>query len=135
GDPIGGDDYELCVFDDASPTLLFRAVVAGGGVCDGNPCWTAGGQRTLRYRSSTSPEAVTMLRLRAGADGAAGAMVKAKGVHLSDHPAALPAPPLSLPLRVQLHGSNGLCLETRHTAMSVLKNDAAAGVFKARGAP
>jgi hypothetical protein len=135
GNPLGTDDYELCAYDESSPALLFRAVVAGGGTCDGQPCWNASGQRMLRYRSSTSPEGVTIVLLKSGPDGGTRAVVKAKGLHLSDHPAGLPVPPVALPLRVQLHGSSGLCLETRHTAASVVKNDAGSGVFKARGAP
>lgn len=137
GDPIGGDDYALCMFDESTPTpaLLFRAVVAGGGMCDGQPCWNAIGDRTLRYRSSTSPEGVTALSLRSGDAGSMKATVKAKGVHLSDHPYPLPNPPMALPLRVQLQGSNGLCLETRHTSASVLRNSAGSPLFKARGAP
>jgi hypothetical protein len=74
-------------------------------------------------------------QLKSGAAGKAKAKVKGKGVHLSDRAHGLPAPALPLPLRVQLQGENGLCLETRHDATSVLTNDASRGAFKARGVP
>jgi len=136
GDPLAGDDYALCMYDESTPTpaLMFRATVAGGGTCEGAPCWKATEQR-LRYRSSSSPEGITVVSLKSGAAGAAKAVVKARGVHLSDHPYGLPSPPVTTPLRVQLHGSNGLCLETHHPPSSVFKNDPDLGLFKAVGAP
>jgi len=59
------------------------------------------------------------------------AVLKGKGAHLSHRPFALPAPTLP----VQLVRAGGLCLETTHSAAGVVKNDPAAGVFKAHGTP
>jgi hypothetical protein len=135
GNPPGGDGYTVCVYDEAGPiTLLFRAVVPGGGQCGTKPCWKAAGADAFRYRNSDgTPEGIVGARLESGTPGKA--KVTGRGVHLSDRSAGLPAPPLAELLRVQLRGDNGLCLETRHDGSTILKNDGATGVFKARGAP
>ena len=138
GNPAGSDGYVLCVYDQSTmpPGLLFRATLPGGGSCDGAPCWKAKGSTGFGYKNSAAmPQGVTLTRLKSGAAGAAKALLKGKGVHLSDRPFGLPAPLLPTPLRVQLLGDSGLCLETTHSAAGVVKNDAASGVFKARGTP
>ena len=66
--------------------------------------------------------------MSAGTAGKASIGVKAKGTSL-----APPAPPLGLPLRVQLQVEDGACFETQHDAASTTRN--VAGSFKARGAP
>ena len=78
---------------------------------------------------------MTVAKLEPGAAGDAKVLVQGKGVHLSDRPGALPVVPLPTSLRVQLRGDSGLCVETRHDAASVLKNDPVKGPFKARGVP
>jgi len=52
GNPVAGDDYALCVYDESTmpPGLLFRAVLAGGGSCDGRPCWRRKGPRASGTR-------------------------------------------------------------------------------------
>jgi len=69
------------------------------------------------------------------ADGHARSLLTGRGAHLSDRSYGLPSLPLPLPLRAQLHGASGLCLETRHEASGIVKNDPATGRFKARGTP
>jgi len=138
GNPPGGDDSTLCVYDEsmATPALLFRALVPGGGTCDGNPCWKTKGKSGFGYKNNAAtPQGVTVAKLEPGAAGHAKVLVKGKGRHLSDRPSALPVLPLPTSLRVQLQGAGGLCMETRHDAASVLKNDPVKGLFKARGAP
>jgi hypothetical protein len=135
GDPPGGDDVSVCLYDESGPTtLLFRATMPGGALCGDEPCWKATGSVGFGYKNSdTTPEGVLVARLKSGTP--AKAKVKGKGVHLSDRAAGLPSLPLAEQLRVQLQGANGLCLETLHDGSTVLKNDAAKGLFKARGAP
>jgi len=139
GDPVGGSDgYALCLYEDAGAAsrLLFRAAIdGGGGDCGGRPCWSSNGRRGLEYRNRARAQGIATVSLRSGPDGTARVAIKGRGAHLSDRPEGLPALPLPVPLRVQLHGSNGLCVETRHTADSVVRNDPAAGVFKAVGSP
>src|SRR5262249_50170986 len=111
----------------------FRAALPGGGSCGGHSCWTAKGASGFRYKNSTAtPEGITLATLRSGAAGKARAVLKGKGVHLSDRPSALPLPVLPTPLHVQLLGPQGLCLETRHSAAGVVKNDPVSGLFRAR---
>jgi hypothetical protein len=110
--------------------------VPGGGVCDGRPCWKPNDTAGFGYKSKTAtPDGITLTKLTPGPDGKAKVVLEGKGVHLSDRPNGLPGPPLATPLRVQLLGENGLCLETTHDVSGVVKNDAARGVFKARGTP
>ena len=138
GDPVAGDGYTLCVFDESSitPGLLFRARVPGGGTCDGRPCWKPNDATGFGYKSkAATPEGIVVAKLTSGSDGKAKAVLKGKGVHLSDRPNGLPALPLATPLRAQLLGGGGLCLETTFDASSVVKNDGVRGVFKARGTP
>jgi len=138
GNPVGGDDYVLCVYDESTtpPGLLFRALLPGGGSCGAGPCWKAKGAKGFSYKNlGATPEGITLTKLNSGEAGAAKAVLKGKGVHLSDRPLPLPAPMLPTPLRVQLHGAGGLCLETTHSAAGVVKNDPASGVFKAHGTP
>jgi cysteine-rich repeat protein len=137
GDPVGGGGYALCVFDESSlaPALAFAATIPGGGTCDGSPCWRSTGDGFVFKSRSAAPDGIVMAKLKTGSGGGAKALVKGKGVHLSDRPNGLPTLPLATPLRVQLVGEDGLCLETTHDGSSVLKNDPARGVFKARGSP
>jgi cysteine-rich repeat protein len=138
GDPLAGDGYALCIFDESTlpPGLLFRAAIPDGASCGEASCWKAKGEKGFHYKSQSGlPDGVTRTKLGAGAAGRAKAILKGKGVHLSDRAFGLPAPLLPTPLRVQLVGDGGLCLETKHGPEGVLKNDAASGVFKARGTP
>jgi cysteine-rich repeat protein len=138
GDPVGTDDYVLCVFDESSPTpaLLFSALMPAAPLCDGSSCWAATGSSGFAYRNKSAvPEGVIKTRIRSGTGGAAKAQVKGKGIHMSDRAFPLPPLPLALPLRVQLQGAGGFCAETRHDASGVLSNDPGSGLFRARGAP
>lgn len=96
----------------------------------------AKGATGFRYenRAGTS-DGITLTKLSSGTAGQAMAVLKGKGAHLSHRPFALPAPTLPTPLRVQLFRAGGLCPETTHSAAGVVKNDPAAGVFKAHGTP
>jgi cysteine-rich repeat protein len=131
GNPAAGDDVTLCIFDEsaAPASLLFRATIPSGAF------WAPTASGFVYKDSSAAADGVTLTALSWGTGAKASALLKGKGVHLSDRPHGLPALPLPLPLRVQLQAENGLCLETRHDASSVLKNDPARGLFKAAGIP
>src|SRR5262249_4447426 len=116
--------------------LLFTAQLPAGPACGGASCWAPLGSGSFVYRAPSSfPEGVTKAKVKAGTGGAARADAEGKGALLSNHPFPLPALPLPLPLRMQLHGPNGFCAEPLHDASSALRNDPAAGLFKARGVP
>jgi hypothetical protein len=130
GDPTA-QDVTLCIYDEsnATPALLFRATIPA------SPLWTSTSSG-FRYKdANASADGVLVGSLKSGVAGKSSAKLKGEGISLSGRPYGIPAPTLPLPLRVQLHGPNGLCLETRHDASTVIKNDAASGAFKARGAP
>ena len=138
GDPPGGAGYELCAYTGAgtTPALLFRAALPGDGTCGGVPCWRSKGAKGFTYRNrDATPEGVVVGRLVPGAAGKAAVAVKASGVDLSDHAYPWPGLPVATPLRVQLQGESGLCVESTYDASGVSRNDPASGVFKARGTP
>jgi cysteine-rich repeat protein len=138
GDPIGGDSYELCIFDESGPEslLAFAAAIPGGGMCGNAPCWREKGKAGFRYaRADGAPDGAVAVRLRAAETGRSAVVFKGRGTHLTDRVGGLPALPLATPLRVQLRGGFDLCVESEHTAASVIANDAVKGRFKARGAP
>jgi cysteine-rich repeat protein len=138
GNPVGYDAYTLCVFDMSTPTpaLLFRAAMPPGGTCGSSPCWSANGSRGFTFKNRTSaPEGMTNLRVESGNGGSAQALVKGKGLLLSNRPFGLPSPPLPHPLRVQLQGAAGFCAETDHDAPSTRTNSPTHGLFMSRGAP
>ena len=118
GDPVGRDDYTLCVFggSDRSAVLL-RAVARAGGTCAGRPCWTASGTRGYRYHDALAPAGLTRLRLTAGADGKAKIKLLGKGEHLDPPPL-----PTATPLTVQLRGSTDACWETFYPAENVTQD-------------
>jgi len=136
GDPLAGAAYELCVFDESGPLpqLAFSAVVPAASACGSATCWKPKGTSGYRYvRNDGAPDGAAALRLRAGGDGQAAVLFKGRGSFLSDRAGGLPELPLSLPLRTQLRGSAGVCVETVHDAASVVANDVSPGVFKAHG--
>ena len=124
GDPPGGDDYALCLYDQ-DESLRLMAVAPGGTACGAVPCWIALGPDAppsgYRYSGgSSAPGGIDGLTLRAGANGAAKAVVKGSGGVL-----AMPAlDSLDLPLRAQLQSVGGLCLEAEFTAAGVRSSSA-----------
>jgi cysteine-rich repeat protein len=130
GDPQAHDRYTLCLFDEsgAAPALAFDAAVPGGAVCGVEWCWRST-KRAMTYKNrDRSPEGVDTIRLLSGLDGRASVVVKGKGPLLSSRADGLPAPPLGLPLRVQLQSANSTCWESRYTQPDVNKPS----LFKAR---
>jgi hypothetical protein len=130
GNPVTTDDYALCIYDRSTPTptVLFRADIPAGGLCGTKPCWSATGTKGFKFNSKTpNADGVTGLTLTAGVPGKAKIQFKAKGANLSS---ILPAPPLALPLLVQLQASNGACFQTEHTVAGVAKN--VPGEFKGK---
>jgi len=126
GDPLGdaSSAYDVCVFDESAATpvlaLASRAVSNLAPDCAHPPCWRAGTNGKLTYRS-TPPNAagLSSLQMRPGAAGRA--RVRVKGIDLLGGPATLPSP---LPLRVQVQVRGGACVEAVHSAAGMRRNDA-----------
>jgi cysteine-rich repeat protein len=132
GDPIGGDDYTLCIYDvsGATPSVIVRAAAPAGGVCGtGNKlkdCWKPTKKGFKYVDKALTPDGLLKVDLKEGVEpGKAKVLVTGKGDNLP-----MPALPLPLPLRAQLHAGNGTCWEATYSATGLKKNTPAE--FKAK---
>ena len=133
GDPATSDGYSLCLYEHGggAPALVFAASAGPGGTCGGEPCW-----RSIRdgwvYRDRAgASDGLTRIELESGGD----VIVRGAGAALVP-----PAPPLALPVTVQLQGTHGECWEARYFAAGAGRNDAerfrgAAGGDRPDGGP
>lgn len=132
GRPDVADDISLCVFQDASPSLIYKTTLAGG-ACDEPPCWKNSSDR-LRYKpSGEPPSGIASISLRSGPAGKPSVQVRGKGANLTSDVFGYLSTPAPLPLRTQVQIENGACFEVRLDATSVKKNGD--GVFKGSGVP
>ena len=118
GDPLGSDDFAVCLYDQG--VLLTSVTADHGGLCAGKPCWASKPTSFLYKDKDLTPTGTQTLQLVEGlADGKAKIKVKAKGVPLS-------MPDLSAlvgPIDIQLHRSGGgPCFGSTFSA-PFLKND------------
>jgi cysteine-rich repeat protein len=118
GDPMSGEDYYLCIYDNG--TRIYRNTVPAGGTCSGKPCWKAN-PKGYQFKTKTLvPDGVQQLKLKAGTTGKAQVQIKAKGALLQ-----VPAIGTALhgPLTVQLmRESDPVCWQAVfHTPFT--KND------------
>jgi len=106
GNPLGGDDYLLCLWD--GDGLVLGAAAPAGGVCaKGKPCWKEQRKGWLYKDRDLTPDGLQQVTLREGEDGKARILVKGKGDAL-----ALPAlGTLTSPLTVQILRTGGACWE------------------------
>jgi hypothetical protein len=119
GDPLAGDDYAFCLFDESqgTPRVLFYAATRSD-PCGKKSCWRRTGKTGFQYGDPKS-DALRKVVLKSGREGKAKVVVTAKGRDL-----AIPALPVSLPLRAQLQADNGQCWESQFVQLGVSKNDA-----------
>jgi uncharacterized delta-60 repeat protein len=130
GNPVESTYYSLCLYDEAGPArLVFETGVRAGEFCGDRTCWQPIRDIGFQYNvpSAQTYHGTTRFLLKAGSAGKAKAVLKARGIQLSY---AHPPVSLSPPLRMQLVGSNDLCLEARYPVAGVVRNDARE--FKAR---
>ncbi len=123
GNPLGADEYDLCIYQDSgSRPLLFGARAPAGGTCDGKPCWTAKGNGGFKYKNTSGvPGGLVKLLLRPGADGKAKIRARAKGAEVT-----LPLLPLTLPVLAQLQRiGQPDCWEASYSGAGQIANDAA----------
>jgi hypothetical protein len=113
GDPRTSTSWNVCVFQDFGfGDLLTSLSVPAGGTCGGKPCWrpTAHG---YRYKDRTAARyGVKRLELTAGRGGRVDVRAAGAGVSLAPLPA-------SLPVVVQVKGSDGQCWESDFFAAEV----------------
>ncbi len=100
GDPAGGDDYRLCVYDASGVAQPRLAAAAPAG-----SAWKAS-PTSVTYRSRTgSPNGLRTAKVKSGSAGKAKVLVKGKGVSL-----ALPSvSSLVPPVTAQLRNADGTC--------------------------
>jgi Tol biopolymer transport system component len=128
GDPTLTESFALCLYDESgAPTLHAKAEVPPGGVCNDSPCWRPAGAAAFKYRDKVgTPNGVTKLLLKAGADGNARVILKGKG-----DPLPTIELPMPLPLRVQLQSTSGACWEALYDPGGVSENDGTSFTGKA----
>ncbi len=120
GDPVDGDAYALCLFDESgtSPHLAFRAS-SHVGQCEGRRCWKQTGASSFKYGDrQQTPGGLDHMFLKSGPDGKAKLLVSGRGANLS-----LPTLPLALPARAQLQAENGQCWESQYSEVGTSRND------------
>jgi 6-phosphogluconolactonase (cycloisomerase 2 family) len=123
GDPLGGTtDYAVCVYDQDG--LVLQAHLLDQSACGSRPCWRPFGKASaptgLGYqRGFGTPDGITRATIRTGAAGKASLAISGKGEGL-----ALPAPPLDLPVTVQILNTDGTCWGDEYTSGQVAANGA-----------
>jgi hypothetical protein len=127
--PAGTATYDVCVYDGSravQPSMAAR--IPGGGRCGNKPCWKS--IRSIGYQYGNragTPRGIIKARLQSGLSGRAQVRASGKGVDLPT-----PAPPLALPVTVQLvvtDGHEAHCWQTTYT--SAIVNEP--GRFRAKG--
>jgi hypothetical protein len=127
GNPLATSDYSLCMYNGAG-TLISAATAPAGGLCgigtSLRACWRETA-RGFRYKDKAlTPSGIQKVILTSGLSGKAKILVKGKGSLLD-----LPTLPVtSLPVRVQLNNSDGICWEAVYSTPSLNQF----GVFKAK---
>jgi VCBS repeat protein/Big-like domain-containing protein len=118
GDPLGSDDYALCLYD--AGALLTSLDASHGGTCRGKPCWTAKSTSVAYKNPDRSATGTQSIAMKQGlTDGSASITLKAKGTKI-------PMPDLRAltgPVVVQLQRSGGApCFGATYSA-PFLKSD------------
>jgi len=120
GDPLGTDDYALCVFDGTDGLVMRSDALAATG-CGAASCWTSKSGGSFVYRDRTgSPTGLARMLLKTKSGGSTKLVAKGKGVNLAVPPLAT----LALPVRTQLHSSAGVCFGATFDASHVQRHDA-----------
>ena len=118
GDPTTTTDYGFCLYGTVLGPLYVSANAPAGGLCRGRPCWSAAGAKGFVYRDGDrTPDGLLKTKILAGVAGAAKAVVKGKDVAL-DFPLFSGLSSMGPPLRAQLRGRNGMCLEAQYSNLT-----------------
>jgi cysteine-rich repeat protein len=100
GDPATTDAMSVCAYDQNG--LRLAATAPAGGLCRGEPCWTATDEKVTYKDKDAIPDGLTKILAKSGAAGKGKLKVIGKGEHL-----VLPPIPLAPPLQVLLLRGNG----------------------------
>ncbi len=102
GDPLGSDDYALCVYDEG--TLIMSATADHGGLCGKKPCWKDKKKAFVYTDKLLTPTGMKKLTLVQGlSDGKTKIVAAGKGF-----PLLMPdLGTITGPVDVQLHRSGG----------------------------
>jgi hypothetical protein len=132
-DPLGTtSDYAFCIYDESTQEQpLMEALIAPGGLCEGEPCWKASGTKGYAFRDDAGTQGgIVKMKLKSGDLGKAQVQVQAKGVN-----AEMPTPPLTGNVVVQLITATPTfdCWQTTYTVFK--KNEVAGGgaIYSASG--
>ena len=112
GDPLGADDYGLCLYDDTNG-LRASLLAPFGGICAGKPCWADKPTGFAYKDKDLTPFGLAQIVLKAGADGKAQIQVKGKGRDLPMPSLLSVVPPLTVQLR---NLTSGLCWSATYSA-------------------
>jgi hypothetical protein len=126
GDPLNGEYYELCIYDQGA--LVARTAADGGGTCGGKPCWQKKPHKLLFKNNDPSTRSASLVQLHDGVDGKASITFKARGARLE--PPALAT--LDGPIDVRLHRSGSSVCWGATYAAPFDRLDADRGVFADR---
>jgi hypothetical protein len=126
GDPFTGTAYAVCLYDGSGATQpILHMESTAGGPCNQVNCWRPFNGGVVEFFDRSHLQGgLERVRLAPGAAGRTKVFVKAIGESLD-----LPATPLTAPVTMQLHGSNGTCWSSTYST-TILKN--ADGQFRAR---
>jgi uncharacterized delta-60 repeat protein len=118
-DPVASDDIGICLYQ--TGRRIVEVVAPAGGVCRSKPCWTGSFATKLKYRDPDgTPHGVRTASITGGI-----VKMKAKGLNLAGSPQGLPDPltlgPLSSPVVLQVHASNGECVAATFDTMRTAK--------------
>ena len=134
GDPMGGDDYALCVYEQGGASLFFKSTAPAASICGVQHCWgwqprgsapgPGAAPKGVRYADRyASNDGLKLIQVTTGATGRARIIVKGSAE-------ALPFPNFSsvhLPLVIQLQherANPGQCWEATYSTAGVVTNGA-----------
>ena len=119
GDPVGGDDYRLCIYDAAAVAQPRLSAAAPAG-----SSWKASASGVTYRSSSGAPAGLRIAKLKPGAAGKTKVLVKGKGAFLAVPPLGGVVPPVT----VQLRNAAGTCWGASFST----PDSSSPGLFKAR---
>jgi len=120
GNPVTGDNYDLCVF--ANNAMTVRATVNGNTTCDGKPCWSEVPDKGYKFKDKNGGQSgITKIEMKAGDIDKTKVQLKGKGVNLDflNAPAAQAAPIKAQFGRV----GDTLCFEGSYGSDNISKNN------------
>jgi len=126
GDPLGGAQHSMCVYD--SSGFVLETTVPPGGFCAGKPCWKTLSHKGYKYKDrDAQTDGVQKMLFKGGDAGRAKVLVKGKGFYLPDPDLSA----LTLPLTVQMVNSNNAnCFASTFDSEDVIKSES--DFFKAK---